>query len=72
MKRVIEVRVITNSSVEEVIEGDPVVVKVREPPRDGRANRAVLRLLAKHFNANARMLCGSRGKRKLVELTGQG
>jgi uncharacterized protein (TIGR00251 family) len=54
-----------------VVEGDPVVVKVREPPREGKANRAVLRLLAKHFDANVRVLSGVRSRRKLVEVSRQ-
>ena len=71
MKRIIKVKVITNSSVEEVVEGDPVVVKVREPLREGKANRAVLRLLTKHFDANVRVLSGVRSRRKLVEVSRQ-
>jgi len=46
----IQVKVTPNSNNDEVsCEGDQFIVKVKEPPREGRANRAVVRLLAKHF-----------------------
>lgn len=46
----IQIKVKPNSNTEEVSqEGDSFVVKVKEPPREGRANGAVIRLLAEHF-----------------------
>ena len=69
MKRIIQVRVIPNSDAEGVEEGNPVVVKVREPPEGGRANLALVKLLSKHFNARARIISGFSSKRKLVEIS---
>ena len=46
----IQVKVKPNSKTEEVSqEGDSFIVKVKEPAKEGRANRAVTKLLAKHF-----------------------
>ena len=56
MKRRVEVRVVPRASREEVIEreeGGPLVVKVREPAESGKANKALLKVLARHFNAGA-------------------
>ncbi len=46
----IQVRVKPNSRTEEINqEGDKFVVKVKEPPKEGKANQEVIKLLAKHF-----------------------
>lgn len=68
MGRILEVKVIPRSKVEEVTEGEPMVVKVKEQPERGRANRAVIKLLAKHFNADVRILSGVGSRRKRVEI----
>ena len=68
MRKLISIKVIPNSRNDEVIDGDPVVVKVKEPPERGRANRTAVELLAKHFDAKARIISGHRSKRKVVEL----
>jgi uncharacterized protein (TIGR00251 family) len=68
----IQVRVKPNSRTEEVSqEGESVIVKVREPPEEGKANQAVIRLLAKHFgvaSSKVRILSGFRSKSKVVEV----
>jgi uncharacterized protein (TIGR00251 family) len=69
MKRIIHVRVIPNSDAEEVEEGDPLVVRVREPPEGGRANLALVKLLSRHFNARVRIISGFSSRRKLVEIS---
>jgi hypothetical protein len=67
MKR-IEIKVIPNSSAEEVIEAEPLIVKVKEPPTKGKANRAVIKVLARYFNANVRIVSGTMSRRKIVEI----
>ncbi len=52
---------------------EPLVYKVsvKESPVDGRANEAIIRLLAKHFNTkiyNVRIVSGHTAKQKLVEI----
>ena len=46
----IQVKVKPNSKVEEVSqERDSLIVKVKKPPKEGRANQTVIKVLAKHF-----------------------
>lgn len=71
----IQVRVKPNSKIEEVSpEGDNFVVKVKEPPKEGKANRAVIELLAKHFGvpqSQVRILSGFKSKSKVIEVRGR-
>jgi len=68
----IQVKVKPNSRSEEVRrEGDSFIVKVKEPPREGKANQAVIRLLAEHLGvpkSQVRILSGSKSKNKVVEV----
>jgi uncharacterized protein (TIGR00251 family) len=64
-----------NSRVEEVTrEADRFLVKVKEPPREGKANQSVIRLLASHFRVSqnyVRVLKGQTSKIKIVEIQGK-
>jgi uncharacterized protein (TIGR00251 family) len=68
----IQVKVKSNSKTEEVSqESDNFIVKVKEPPKEGRANRAVVKLLAEHFGVSqsqVRILSGFRSRNKIVEV----
>jgi len=68
----IQVRVRPNSRTEEVSqEGDSFIVKVKEPPKEGKANQAVIKLLAEHFGvakSRVRILSGLKSKNKVVEV----
>jgi len=68
----IKVKVKPNSKSEEVTqEGDNFIVKVKEPPKEGKANQAVIKLLAKHFGvpqSQVRILSGFGNKNKIVEV----
>jgi hypothetical protein len=68
----VRIKVKPNSSTAEVIhEGDSFMVKVREPPREGRANNAVVKLLAEHFavpRSCVRIISGFSGREKIVEI----
>jgi uncharacterized protein YggU (UPF0235/DUF167 family) len=68
----IAVRVKPRSRVEEVSgEGDSYVVRVKEPPVEGRANRAVLRLLASHLGvpeSRLRIVSGFSSGNKVIEV----
>jgi len=68
----VSIRVKTNAKAEGIVqEGDIFIVRVREPPRDGKANQAVIKLLAQHFGvprSQIRILSGLRGKNKVIEL----
>jgi len=68
----IQIKVKPNSKTEEVSqEGDNFIVKVKEPPREGRANQAVIKLLAKHFGVSqsqVRILSGFKSRDKVIEI----
>ena len=68
----IQVKVRPSSKTEEVSrEGDSFVVKVKEPPREGRANRAVIKLLAAHFGVpqgQVKILSGFKSRNKVIEI----
>lgn len=54
-------------------EGASFTVMVREPPREGRANQAVIKLLAAYFGipqSQVRVLSGFRSRNKVVEVGG--
>jgi len=68
----IPVKVKPNSKTEEVYqEGSGFVVKVKQPPKEGKANQAVTRLLAEHFGvpqSQVRILSGFKKRDKIVEI----
>ena len=68
----IQVKVKPNSRTEELSrEGDSFVVNVKEPPKEGTANRAVIKLLAHHFGvpqSQVRILSGFRSRNKVIEV----
>jgi uncharacterized protein (TIGR00251 family) len=68
----IRVKVKPNSRTEEVNqEGDSFIVKVKEPPKEGKANQAVIKLLAEHFGvpqSHVRILSGFKSRNKVVEV----
>ena len=68
----INVKVRPNSKTEEVIaESNCFTVKVKEPPIESKANRAVIRLLAKHLGvaeAQLRVSRGVKSKTKVIEI----
>jgi uncharacterized protein (TIGR00251 family) len=68
----ISVKVIPNSKSEEVVkEGDRFVVRVREPAKEGKANRAVIKLLAAYFEVPQRQVVISSGfgsRNKVIEV----
>lgn len=58
----VNVRVKPNSKTEEVIPEDGgFIVRVKEPPKEGKANRAVIRLLARYLGIPEAQLRISRG-----------
>jgi len=71
----IQVRVKPNSKTEEVSEeGDSFIVKVKEPPKEGKANQAVIKLLAEHFGvpkSQVRILSGFRSRNKVIEIVAE-
>jgi len=68
----VNVKVKPNSKIEEVIPEDSgFLVRVKEPPTEGKANRAVIRLLAKYLGIPQTQLRISRGltsRTKVIEI----
>jgi uncharacterized protein (TIGR00251 family) len=68
----IQIKVKPNARTEELSqEGDSFIIKVKEPPREGRANQAVIKLLAKHFcvpQSQVRILNGLKSRNKVIEV----
>ena len=70
----IRVRVIPHSKTEEVAtEGDWFLVRVKEPPKEGRANQAVIRLLAQYLSVprdSVRISSGLKSRNKVIDVAG--
>ena len=68
----IKVKVKPNSKTEELgREGDSFILKVKEPAREGKANQAVIKLLAEHFSipkSQVRILSGFKSRNKVIEV----
>jgi uncharacterized protein (TIGR00251 family) len=68
------VKVVPNSKTEEVLaKGDILLVKVKEPPKEGKANKAVIKVLAKYFKVpqdSVRIENGFSSKNKVIEVIG--
>jgi uncharacterized protein (TIGR00251 family) len=68
----IEVKVKPGSKREEVVQEEHgLTLRVKDPPVQGRANRAVIRLLARHFGVpegQVRILKGFTSRHKLIEI----
>jgi uncharacterized protein (TIGR00251 family) len=68
----IRAKVIPNSKVEGVVKkGDGFLIRVKEPAKEGRANKAVIKLLAEHFGVPQRQVVISSGfgsRSKVIEV----
>jgi uncharacterized protein (TIGR00251 family) len=71
----IEVTVKPNSKTEGVSQvGGSFMVKVKQAPKEGQANQAVVKLLAQHFGvpqSRVKILSGLRNKNKIIEVMGK-
>ena len=65
MKR-INIKVIPNSKKEEIIQGDPLVVRVKAKAEKNQANIAVIKLLQKYFNSPIKIVSGKTSKNKII------
>ena len=53
---------------EAVIEAELLIVRVKEPPTRGKANKAVVKVLSRYSNANVRIVSGTKSRRKIVAI----
>jgi uncharacterized protein (TIGR00251 family) len=44
------------------------LVKVKAPPKKGKANQAVLKLLKKHFGMQITLISGATSAKKIIEV----
>ena len=54
-------------------EGEILIIKTKEPPREGRANTAVIRLAAQFFKvprSEVRIVSGLASRNKVIEISG--
>jgi uncharacterized protein (TIGR00251 family) len=71
----IKIKLIPRSSKNQIIgkEGDAYRVKVKAPPVDGKANKALIALLAKRLNRpkeDIQIICGKSARIKLIRVYG--
>ncbi len=68
----IQVRVKPNSKNEEVRrDGHILLISVKQPPKEGKANQSVIKLLAQHFGvpqSQVRIISGPASRNKIVEI----
>jgi uncharacterized protein (TIGR00251 family) len=74
---VFDIRVTASAGRDEVrlSDGGPLIVRVKEPPVRGKANRAVLKLLARKLGvprSSIRIEAGESGRNKRVRVDGGG
>ncbi|MDD3089881.1 MAG: DUF167 domain-containing protein [Candidatus Omnitrophica bacterium] len=71
----INVKVIPKSSKEEVAaDGESLKVYVKAAPDKGKANKAVIELVAGHYGvkrSGVRIVCGETSRNKIVEVSGR-
>jgi uncharacterized protein (TIGR00251 family) len=68
----IGIKVIPRSSREEIVKTDEgYLVRVKAQPQEGKANEAVIKLVAEHFGvtrSQVRITSGLSGRNKIVEI----
>jgi len=60
-----------NENLIEKIDEENFIIKVKEPPIEGRANRAITRLLADYFSlplSNVSIISGKTSRNKIIEI----
>jgi len=75
MKSNIKIKLLPRSSKNQIVgkEGDTLKVKVTSPPVDGKANEALIELLAKRLGvskSSIKIISGRRSKLKTVTISG--
>jgi hypothetical protein len=65
----VPIRVVPNAKKDEVVaDSGRLTVKTTAPPDKGKANRAVLKLLEKHFGRKVRLVAGEKSREKIIEV----
>ncbi|MFN3527664.1 MAG: DUF167 domain-containing protein [Candidatus Altarchaeaceae archaeon] len=69
----IDVKVIPNAKKEEItLKGknlnDGLIVKVKSPAEDGKANKELIKILEKYFNKKVNIVHGEKSRKKIIEI----
>lgn len=69
----LEIKVIPNAKKGEVtLKGknlsDGIIVRVKSPPENGRANKEVIEILEKYFNKKVSIIYGEKSRKKIIEI----
>jgi len=68
----IKIKVITNAKKNEVMEGEGIFrVYVNAPPVDGKANKALIEILAEHFKirkSSVKIIRGEKSREKIIQI----
>jgi len=64
----VSVKVVPKAKRDEIIRGDPLVVRVTDPPEKNKANKKALKLLAEHFGRKVLLVAGAHSRTKTVEI----
>ena len=65
----VNIKVVPNAKEDMIIkQDDALVVRVTEPPVYGRANAAVLELLAAYFGKPVHLVAGAKSRKKVIEV----
>jgi hypothetical protein len=69
MKIFVKAKPDSNENKVEKIDDSNFVVSVKDPPVQGRANRAIIRLLSEYFHTpNIRIVSGHTSRQKIVDV----
>lgn len=69
---IINIKAIPRAKRALVKDGDPLRVYVTQPPEDGRANDAVIKLLSEHLKipkSKIKIIKGEKSREKIIEIT---
>lgn len=64
---ILKIKVIPNSKKEEITEGNPLILRIKEKPEKNKANIAVIKILSKHFKTRIRIIHGLTSKNKIID-----
>lgn len=65
---ILRIEVIPGSKKNQIINGEPLIAKVKELAAGGRANKAVVKLLSRYFSKRVRIISGGRSRKKVIQI----
>jgi uncharacterized protein (TIGR00251 family) len=66
------VKVIPNSKEIKIINGNPLIVKLKSPPENNKANKELIEVLSQHFKVpktKIKIVKGIKSRIKLIKIT---